>query len=249
MTTRVTLISPARSESSEEFRFDDGRPLSEAGRRSVRAAAGAAGELWAGAARFVVSPAPRCRETAEALLGGVPGGSPGGAPDGSSGGVLGGAAGEARGGVPEGAPGTDGAGADGAWAQVAAADGAAEAVEDERLAGCAMGRWRGLTLEEVSAAEPENVARWLSDPAAAPHGGESVERLCARAGEWLAETAEVQGRVLAVVEPDVVRAVLVHALGAPAATLWRLDVAPLTATELSGRAGRWNLRAGRELTG
>ncbi|MFD5389166.1 hypothetical protein ACFWMG_30430, partial [Streptomyces sp. NPDC127074] len=40
-----------------------------------------------------------------------------------------------------------------------------------------------------------------------------------------------------------------HALGLPAPAFWRLDVAPLTATELRGRAGRWNLRCGYPLAG
>ncbi|MFE6133610.1 histidine phosphatase family protein, partial [Streptomyces sp. NPDC056437] len=44
-------------------------------------------------------------------------------------------------------------------------------------------------------------------------------------------------------------AVTVHALGLPTEVFWRLDVAPLTLTELSGRAGRWNLRCGRPLAG
>ncbi|WP_405564305.1 hypothetical protein [Streptomyces sp. NBC_01180] len=35
--------------------------------------------------------------------------------------------------------------------------------------------------------------------------------------------------------------------GPAAQTLWRLDAAPLTLAELSGRAGRWNLRIGRPL--
>ncbi|MET7933035.1 histidine phosphatase family protein [Streptomyces sp. NPDC005322] len=56
-----------------------------------------------------------------------------------------------------------------------------------------------------------------------------------------------EGRVLAVAEPAVVRAALVHALALPAQTFWRLDAAPLTATELSGRSGRWNPRCGRPL--
>ncbi|GHJ93227.1 hypothetical protein SNE510_27460 [Streptomyces sp. NE5-10] len=37
-----------------------------------------------------------------------------------------------------------------------------------------MGRWCGRTLEEVAGAEAEAVSLWLSDPAAAPHGGESL---------------------------------------------------------------------------
>ncbi|MFI1396947.1 histidine phosphatase family protein [Streptomyces sp. NPDC020681] len=112
-----------------------------------------------------------------------------------------------------------------------------------------LGRWRGRTLDEVSASEPESVAAWLSDPSAAPHGGESLLALCARVGAWLESLPETAGRVLAVVEPAVCRAATVRALGLPPETFWRLDVAPLTMTELTGRLGRWNLRCGRELTG
>ena len=116
------------------------------------------------------------------------------------------------------------------------------------LAGCSMGRWTGRTLAEVAAAEPDAVARWPVDPDAAPHGGESLSAFLARIGTWLdglRDTApHARGPVLAVVEPDVVRAAALHALGAPAPAFWRLDVRPLTVTELSGRAGRWNVRWG-----
>jgi broad specificity phosphatase PhoE len=115
------------------------------------------------------------------------------------------------------------------------------------LAGLDVGRWRGRTLDEVGAAEPEAVARWLADTACAPHGGESVQDVCARVGSWLETAAKTDGRTLAVVEPEVVRAAVVHALSMPAGAFWRLDVLPLTATEFSGRGGRWNLRLGRPL--
>ncbi|KUN02877.1 phosphoglycerate mutase [Streptomyces yokosukanensis] len=116
------------------------------------------------------------------------------------------------------------------------------------LAALDVGHWRGRTLDEVGAAEPEAVGRWLTDPGWAAHGGESVRDLCGRIGRWLDTAGGVDGRTVAVVEPEVVRAAVVHVLGLPAASFWRLDVAPLTATELSGRAGRWNLRLGRPLT-
>ncbi|MDX3236562.1 histidine phosphatase family protein [Streptomyces sp. ME03-5709C] len=119
------------------------------------------------------------------------------------------------------------------------------AAEETAPAGWALGRWRGRTLAEVSAEEPEAVAAWLADPDAAPHDAESLRDLCARAGAWLDGLAATPGRVLAVVEPEIVRACAVRALGAPEASFWRIDVPPLTATEFSGRAGRWNLRAGR----
>ncbi|MEC4018597.1 histidine phosphatase family protein [Streptomyces sp. H27-D2] len=112
---------------------------------------------------------------------------------------------------------------------------------------CAMGRWRGRLLDELTASEPEAVTAWLSDPAAAPHGGESLDALCARVAGWFDELSGDSGRVIAVAEPDVVRAAVVHALGTPVPGFWRIDVLPLTLTELSGRAGRWNLRSGRAL--
>ncbi|WLQ37731.1 histidine phosphatase family protein [Streptomyces castrisilvae] len=125
------------------------------------------------------------------------------------------------------------------------------------LAEWALGRWAGARLDAVSTREPEAVAAWLADPAAAPHGGESLLGLCARAGAWLDSLHDGggsgdgggggDGRVLAVAEPSLVRAALVHALALPPQAFWRLDVAPLTLTELSGRSGRWNLRCGRPL--
>lgn len=122
-----------------------------------------------------------------------------------------------------------------------------DASDDPGLAGLDMGRWRGRTLEEVGAAEPEAVARWLADPGAAPHGGESVRDLCRRVAEWLDTCGRAEGRAIAVVEPEVVRGLVVHVLGAPEGAFWRIDVPPLTATEVTGRSGRWNLRLGRAL--
>lgn len=111
-----------------------------------------------------------------------------------------------------------------------------------------MGRWSGARLTEVSADEPDRVAAWLADPSAAPHGGESLLELCARVGAWLDSLrGSDDGPVLGVAEPAVIRAAAVHALDLPPQAFWRLDVAPLTVTELSGRSGRWNLRCGRPL--
>jgi broad specificity phosphatase PhoE len=106
-----------------------------------------------------------------------------------------------------------------------------------------MGRWRGLTLGEAMAREPESVDAWLADPRATPHGGESLLAFISRVGEWL-DTRPVDdgGRVVAVAEPAVVRAALVYALKAPPSTYWNIDVRPLSATTVTGRAGRWSLR-------
>ncbi|MFC7219725.1 histidine phosphatase family protein [Streptomyces polyrhachis] len=109
------------------------------------------------------------------------------------------------------------------------------------------GAWRGRPLAEVAAERPREVEAWLTDPEAAPHGGESLAALLARTGEWLGSVP--QGRTVAVADPALVRAALVRALGLPPAAFWRLDVAPLAATELVGRGGRWNLRVGAVLGG
>ncbi|MFG2970739.1 histidine phosphatase family protein [Streptomyces sp. NPDC048288] len=120
-----------------------------------------------------------------------------------------------------------------------------DASAEPDLAGLDAGRWRGRTLEEVGAAEPEALVRWMSDPGAAPHGGESVREFCARVAKWLESAGRTAGRTVAVVEPEVVRAVVLHVLGAPEAAFWRVDVPPLAATEVTGGPGRWNLRLGQ----
>ncbi|MFF4505123.1 histidine phosphatase family protein [Streptomyces sp. NPDC001401] len=122
-----------------------------------------------------------------------------------------------------------------------------DAVDAPELAGLDAGRWRGATLAEVSGREPEALARWLSDPDAAPHGGESVAALCDRVAGWLETVAQTPGRTVAVAEPEAVRAAVVRALGAPESAFWRADVPPLAAVELSGRSGRWNVRFGQPL--
>ncbi|MFG2867917.1 histidine phosphatase family protein [Streptomyces sp. NPDC048338] len=118
----------------------------------------------------------------------------------------------------------------------------------DALAGCAMGRWRGRTLDGLVGEEEESVAAWLSDPDAAPHGGESLRALRERVGGWL-DAPHPADRVLVVAEPDVVRAAVVHALGADDRIFWRLDVRPLAGVHLSGRSGRWNLRLDGPFTG
>ncbi|GKQ34844.1 histidine phosphatase family protein [Streptomyces sp. A012304] len=111
------------------------------------------------------------------------------------------------------------------------------------LRDCDMGRWRGLTLGEAMAREPEAVDAWLADPQATPHGGESLLAFISRVGGWL-DTRPVEdgGRIVAVAEPSVIRAALVYALKAPPSSYWNIDVRPLSTTALTGRCGRWNLR-------
>ncbi|MGW7366665.1 histidine phosphatase family protein [Streptomyces sp. NPDC054841] len=104
------------------------------------------------------------------------------------------------------------------------------------------GTWRGRTVDEITATDPHGIAAWLTDPDAAPHGGESVRQLCRRTADWLSTVPPDAGRTLAIAEPAVVRASLIHALSAPAKAFWHLDVPPLTAVSLTSRDGCWNVR-------
>lgn len=117
------------------------------------------------------------------------------------------------------------------------------AKDDSLLRDCAYGRWTGRSFADVQAQEPEAAARWLRDPAAAPHGGESIADVLKRTAAWLDAQAEYAGETVAVTHAAVIRAAVIHAIGAPPQAFWRIDIAPLSLTALSGRGGRWNLAA------
>ena len=114
---------------------------------------------------------------------------------------------------------------------------------DDDLRDCDYGAWRGRRLDEIAAQDPAALAQWLSDPAAAPHGGESLLDLIGRVAAWLDGRRIVEGRTLAVTHAAIIRAALVHALGAPPHAFWRIDIAPLSLAALNGDANRWTLNS------
>ena len=110
------------------------------------------------------------------------------------------------------------------------------------LGDCDYARWRGLTLADVAARDADGFAKWLSDPDATPHGGESLTALIGRVGVLLSGMlASKKGATLAITHASIVRAAIVSALGAGPMAFWRIDVAPLSIARLSGREGRWNI--------
>ena len=112
---------------------------------------------------------------------------------------------------------------------------------DPGLAECDFGAWAGRTLADVWAVDPAATETWMTDAGAAPHGGESLTAFLARVGAWLDAQAALDGRAIAVTHGGVVKAAVVHALGAPPAAFWRVDVAPLHVTELHAHDGRWTV--------
>jgi broad specificity phosphatase PhoE len=109
---------------------------------------------------------------------------------------------------------------------------------DPALADLDVGRWRGRALTDVR----DGLEAWLTDPAAAPHGGESVQDLLIRVGEWLTSVRNTGGRIVAVTHAAVVRAAVVTVLGAGPMAFWRIDAAPLSQTLINAHGGRWTLR-------
>ena len=90
--------------------------------------------------------------------------------------------------------------------QTASLAGCTAPVVEPALADADYGRWTGRSLDDVRQDEPEGVEEWLTDPDAAPHGGESMRALLARVGDWLDQESARDGVVVAVVPGVVVRA-------------------------------------------
>lgn len=116
-----------------------------------------------------------------------------------------------------------------------------DAISLATLRDCDYGAWKGQTLKDIVARDPKAVEAWLRDPAAAPHGGESLSSLMQRIAQWLEGEKVMDRRSILVTHATVVRAAIVHAIDAPPKSFWRIDVAPLSVTRLSGKDGRWNL--------
>ena len=116
-----------------------------------------------------------------------------------------------------------------------------DATVELALRECDYGRWTGRSFDEVQAQEPEAVAEWIRNPEAVRHGGESVTALIARVSGWLDAQKGTPGVIVAVTHASVIRAAIVCALEAEPRSFWRIDIAPLSLTRLSGNDGRWTL--------
>jgi len=114
-----------------------------------------------------------------------------------------------------------------------------EAEVAAELRECDFGRWRGRGLKEVLGEDADGLGRWLGDVTAAPHGGESFAELAVRVGWWMEELSET---AVVVTHASVVRAAVAHALSAPVEASLRIEVGPLTKTELVWHRGQWRLR-------
>lgn len=107
------------------------------------------------------------------------------------------------------------------------------------------GRWGGKSLEAVHADDPEGIAAWLSDDGAAPHGGESLADVSGRVSILMDGLRAERGHTIAVTHAAIMRAAMVHVLGAPLAASRKIDIEPLGIVEFSNDGRRWMLRIAR----
>ncbi len=112
---------------------------------------------------------------------------------------------------------------------------------DESLRDCDFGTWTGDSLGAIFERDPTGAQQWLSDPAAKPHGGESIAELLARTAGWLASLQE-PGHTIAVTHASVMRAAALDILRAPPDSFWKIDIEPLAIIDLRHGGKHWSIR-------
>ncbi|MEP7054698.1 MAG: histidine phosphatase family protein [Actinomycetota bacterium] len=115
-------------------------------------------------------------------------------------------------------------------------------VVEPRLGPLDLGLWSGRDLQTIGGTDPAGMVRWLGDPAARPHGGETVLELIHRIRLLLADWHRpAAADLLAVTHAAVIRAAVVVVLDAPAEAFWRVEAGPASVTELHTRGAGWVL--------
>ncbi|AYF72975.1 histidine phosphatase family protein [Nocardia yunnanensis] len=98
------------------------------------------------------------------------------------------------------------------------------------------GAWEGLTFAEIRERHPDELAHWLVSPSAVPGGtGESLESVTRRV-EWSRDKllAQFPGqRVLVVSHVAPLRTLVRLALGAPPESLFRMEIAAASLSEVA----------------
>jgi broad specificity phosphatase PhoE len=113
--------------------------------------------------------------------------------------------------------------------------------EDGRWSDLDYGHWSGRSIAGTHDQNPDGLAAWLSDPASAAHGGESLEALQARL-RYVLMQAPPAGSTLVVTHAIVVKVVLATVLEAPLASVYSMDFEPLSSITLARAGDAWRLR-------
>lgn len=100
---------------------------------------------------------------------------------------------------------------------------------------CSFGIWDGLSIDEVKEKYPADYQAWLSSTGFAPPQGESYDSVAIRVDEALNKVAaDYPGQRVAVVAHNgVIKTAVRLALGAPAESIFHIDVSPCSITTVS----------------
>lgn len=123
------------------------------------------------------------------------------------------------------------------------------ATVDAGLADLNYSKWQGRRLADLLNEVPQDLAAWMHDPEVAPHGGESFSALVVRMRGWLdaldstmrpeASDEHKLRTIVAMTHAPVMRASIVHALGAATDVFSRIEIAPLSVVELRRSRRGW----------
>ncbi len=123
-----------------------------------------------------------------------------------------------------------------------------QATVDERLRETDFGGWAGLRFSQVMVRHPFKLMSWMKDPASAPHGGETIPAVMQRVASWISERGKDSGHTVAVTHASVIRAAIVYVIESDLRSFWRIDVVPLSRTDLRTNGRRWVLRSMAAMT-
>ena len=110
------------------------------------------------------------------------------------------------------------------------------------LADIDYGSWKGQRIDDVQVSDPDGLSDWLTDPNAVPHGGDSLAQLIHRTKSWMKDLIG-RGHTIAVTHPVVIRASLLCALEIPDQSFWRIEISPLSMTDLRFNGQHWTIRS------
>ncbi len=116
---------------------------------------------------------------------------------------------------------------------------------DERFKEVGFGTWEGRTAERIRVEHPDQWAAFQDDPVRGrPPGAEPLDAFVGRVSDALEEAAARHAgeRLLVVAHAGVIRAAVVHAVGAPLAAMYRMRITNAGFATLTREAGRWTLR-------
>ena len=106
---------------------------------------------------------------------------------------------------------------------------------DEAWIECGFGIWDGMSIDEVKAKYPADYLAWVSSTGFAPPQGESYDAVALRIDEALEQiVAMYPGQRVAVVSHNgTVKTAAKLAIGAPADSIFHIDIAPCSITTIS----------------